>query len=115
MEEELESGDSPALRALEVDVFVSDRGKDFAAALGAADEDVEASLAAILDERSKVHGELAQGVAAVADGNEHHIALVALHALETLDEERLVGMRREEGFGFGMLAAQQLERIGDGA
>ena len=65
-------------------------------ALGPRDRDVEAPLAALEVDRPEVVQEAAVRGLAVADREDDRVALIALDALEVLDEERLVPALGEE-------------------
>ena len=113
MEEQLEGEDALALAPLGVDVFVRDRCEDLAAALRPADEHVEAPLSALRPEGPEAHGHVSVGVAAVAHRDHDRIALVALHVLKALEEERLARMGVEEVLRVGVEPAQPFELVLD--
>ena len=58
-------------------------------------------------------GLLAPGRPAVADADEHDVALVALHIFEVLDEEGLGRADREELLGRRVVAAEPLQVLLD--
>jgi len=70
---------------------------------------VQPTLAARGAQRPEGHGEMAARVPGVADGDEHHVALVALKAFHVLDEERLGPAGVEERLELGRRAPELLE------
>ncbi len=93
------------------------RREDLDARPRARHEHVETAPAVGLVERPEVHREPARRVGAVAHGDEHDVAFVALDRLEVLHEERLVAVRREERLrGLRrVVAPQPLDLVLDGA
>ena len=71
---------------------------------GTSDEHVETPLATFLVEGTKVHRHVATVDLAVADADQNHVSLVALHVLQVLDEERLLRVIRKERLGGQVLA-----------
>ena len=88
--------DPARLRAVRVHVVMGEGGDEGHPLLGAGDSDVEAALAALDVERSEPVEQPAVGVLAVADREDDRVALVALDALEVLDEELLLSALVEE-------------------
>jgi hypothetical protein len=83
---------------------------------GAGDGDVEPALAAFAVERAKVHGDAAGFIDAVTDGEEDHVALVALDAFKAFDEDGFAFDGRcvaEMRFNVVMFAALFIEEVFD--
>ena len=100
------------------DVAGPDAADDFVAVAGAGDGDVEPPPSALLVERAEVHGDLPVLVRPVADGEDQHVPLVALHGFEALDEEPAQPVVGEEPVQVGAvlpgLADRGLDRLGLG-
>ena len=114
MQKHFERGNALAFAALQIDIVGRDGREHLAALLGARDQHVQAALAAIGADGAKAHGQIALGVARIGDRDKDHIALVALHVFQVLDEKGFIGVGDEERLGFGLLAAQQLQLILNG-
>jgi hypothetical protein len=84
--------------------------------LGTGECNVEASVAAGLGERPEVMADLSFFIRAVADAEEDHVTLVALHAFQVLDEDRFAIDRAflaEVLFDFRVGSACLLEALQD--
>ncbi len=77
------------LGARQIHLVAAQAGKHAQLVACAGDGDVQAALAAIAVERAKVHRHRARYVRPVGDGEIHDVALVALHALQVFDKQRL--------------------------
>ena len=102
---------------IQADVVVGNRREHPALPLGAREQHVEPPLAAVAGDRPEPLRQVALGVAAVADRDEDHVALVALDVLQVLDEERLApiagALLAAERFQFGILGAHQFQLVED--
>ncbi|MNN36001.1 hypothetical protein D3C81_1498730 [compost metagenome] len=105
MQEQLEGHYTPPLGTFEIDIFIGNRGKHFAAALGTTDQHIEAPLTTFCTQWAEAHGHVAKLVATVANRDKNHITFVALHVFQVLDEKRLAGMLLKKGLHVLMLAA----------
>src|SRR4051794_17691735 len=74
----------------------AERCDERAPVLGSGHRDVESSFAAFHQERSEAVWEVAALVLAITDREDDRVALVALDALEVLDEETLLARLVEE-------------------
>src|SRR5690606_34246839 len=92
LEKFLQGDDARLSAGLGLDVFGDEGGKDLATLARAGDQDVQATFAPFASDRTEVLGELAVGVAAIADRNEDHIALVALDIFQVLYEQGLAAL-----------------------
>ena len=99
--------------AAQVDVLRRQVGEHFAALFGPGDQHVQPALPAVPVQRPKVHVGGPVSGAPVPDADENDVSLVALHRLQVLDEERLVGMGREEPLAGGVLPPEQLQLVLD--
>src|SRR5207302_7290308 len=73
IEEQLQRGDTLAPAPLQINVLVRDRRENFAAALSAADQNVQAPLAAFRRQWPELHRHIAILVLAVSDRDENDI------------------------------------------
>src|SRR3569832_2296118 len=110
-QEQLQRGDAAGATTLEIDVVGGYRAEHLAAQLGAADEHVEASFAALAAQRPEVHRHVALRRLAVADRDVDHVAFVALDILQVLDEERFGAGLLEERLEAGIFSPQELELL----
>ena len=78
--------------AAEIDLFGPQRGEDQKLVARPGDRDVKPAVAAVAVERGDLCGDAAGLVGADGHREEDDVALVALHVLEVLDEDRLVGL-----------------------
>ena len=86
-----------------------------AAPAGPRDEDIQAALASVPVERPEIHRQVGAIDLPVADADQDHVALVSLHVLQVLDEERLFGVPREELLAGGIPTAQNVDFVFDAA
>ena len=93
--EGLQAGDSLRRGALEVDLVGCEGGENLHLIAGAGNSHVQTSPSAFPVERAEGHGDPPILVLAVADREEDHIPLVALHILQVLDEDRFLGGHRQ--------------------
>ena len=114
VEEDLERSHALALAAFQINIVCRDGREHLAALLGTRDQHVQAALATIGADGAKAHGQIALGIARIGHRDKDHIALVALHVFQVLDEEGFVGVGNKERLGLGLLAAQQFQLILNG-
>jgi hypothetical protein len=84
------------LRAPHIDILGQERADQGELLARARDRDIQPALAALLVERAKVHQYSPRPIAPVADADNDHIALVALHIFQIFHEERLGARLVEE-------------------
>ena len=96
-----------------VHVVGGEAADDRHAPLGAGHRHIKPAEAALLVDRPEVVAHPPVGCAAVADGQNDRVALVALHPLEILDEERLGVGLAEEFVEVRAVAPGQSQRLGD--
>ena len=88
--------DSLGLGAARCNVVVGKRRNQLQPRAGAADRDIEAAFPSFLVERPEAERQVAVGILVVAEAENDGVSLVALDALDVLDEEPLlVGLREE--------------------
>ncbi len=101
------------LGARQVDVVGGEAGEDQQFLPRAGDGDVEPALAALAVERAEIHFQRSGGVLPEGDREQHHVALVALHVLQILDDRRLDPIVAEEPFEIGRLAPRGVQQVHD--
>ena len=87
---------APGARSPWFYVMVGERGNNTHPGTCTRDGDVEPPLAALLVEWPEPVGQRPLGVLVVTDAEDDGIPLIALHALDILDEEPLLGVLGEE-------------------
>ena len=102
--------DAACLRARRVHIQVSERRDQRQPPASAGDRNVEPPLAALGQQRAEAIRQLAAAIFAVADAQDYRVALIALHALEILDKERLFAIEREKRLMIGSPVQRLIQR-----
>src|SRR5690606_9872470 len=99
----------------QIDLLGSERAENHQQLTGPRHCDVESALTPVSIERTKVHRDASRAVGAIADAEEHHVALVTLDVLEVFHEHWLAGPMgvAEEALDLRVLSTRGVEEVFD--
>ena len=113
LQERLERLDFPGPRPPQVQLRPHEVGVHDAASARPRDQHVQAPFASLLIQRPEGHRQVDAVDLAVADADQDHVALVALHVLQILHEEGLFGVAGEELLARGIAPPQDVDLVLD--